>query len=292
MTIRFVALGLVACLSLQAAAEESPAAGKKDARMRSIAYDPNQVVHLSTGIGATLVVTFSADEKVTAVAVTDSKDLSASPRDNFLFMKSRSALPPQPVIVLTEGPSGARRYVFEVETVPMDRLTAEKPNLYFSVQFTYPLDEAAAQERAERKRLEEQRQRDADAVVKRAHTLMEEAERDPLAGATNWHYVGRGDSALLPLEVLDNGYSTAFRFPGNTRIPAIFRLNPDGKEATVNYSQKGDYVIVGSVASGWRLRDGDTVLCIWNRAYDKVGTSPETGTTSPDVQRVTKEAPK
>lgn len=290
--LRLVALGLVACLGLQAAAEESPVAGKKDSRMRSIAYDPNQVVRLSTGVGATLVVTFSTDEKVTAVAVTDSKDLAASPRDNFLFVKSRSALPPQPVIVLTEGPAGARRYVFEVETVPMDRLTADRPNLYYSVQFTYPLDEAAAQERAEKKRLEEQRLRDADAMVKHAHNLMEEGERVPLIDGVNWRYVGRGDASLLPLEVFDNGYSTTFRFPGNTRVPAIFRLDPDGKEATVNYSSKGDYVIVGGVAAGWRLRDGDTVLCIWNRAYDKVGASPETGTTSPNVQRLTKEAPK
>lgn len=290
--LRLLVLGLSACLIMPVAAEESPVAGKKDARMRWIAYDPNQVVHLSTGVGATLVVTFSSDEKVTAVAVTDSKDLVASPRDHFLFMKSHSALPPQPVIVLTDGPNGARRYVFEVEIVAMDRLTADKPNLYYSVQFTYPQDEAAAQEKAARKRLDEQRQLETDSLLKRAHNLLEETEGKPLTGDTNWRYVGQGDSSLLPLEVLDNGYSTAFRFPGNTRIPAIFRLNPDGKEATVNYSLKGDYVIVGSVAPGWRLRDGDTVLCIWNRAYNKVGSSPETGTTSPDVQRVTKESPK
>lgn len=294
MNIRILVFGLLACVSAQAVAEESPIAGRKDPRMRSIAYDPNQVVRLSTGVGATLVVTFSSNEKITAVAVTDSKDLAANPRDNYLFMKSKNPLPPQPVVVLTEGPKGLRRYVFEVETVAMAGLTADKSDLYYSVEFTYPGDAAAARAMASKRRLAEQRERAAqlqdraaEAALNRAH----DAAQDPLIGTPNWHYVGQGDHTLLPLEVFDNGYSTAFRFPGNTRIPGIFRLDPDGKESTANYSVKGDYVIVGAVAAGWRLRDGNTVLCIWNRAYDKIGTSPGTGTTSPDVKRITKDAP-
>jgi type IV secretion system protein VirB9 len=295
MSIRILLFGLLACVGVQAAAEESPIAGQKDPRMRSIAYDPNQVVRLSTGVGATLVVTFSANEKISAVAVTDSKDLAANPRENFLFMKSKNALPPQPVVVLTEGPKGLRRYVFEVETVPMAGLTADKSDLYYSVEFIYPGDAAAARAMADKKRLAERREHAAEQqehAAEDALTRAHDATQNPLIGPPNWHYVGEGDHTLLPLEVLDNGYSTAFRFPGNTRIPGIFRLNPDGKESTANYSVKGGYVIVGTVAAGWRLRDGNTVLCIWNRAYDKIGASPDTGTTSPDVKRTTKESPK
>lgn len=288
MTIRLLMLGLLACLAAPLHAEDNPVAGKKDPRMRSIVYDPTQVVRLSTGVGATLVITFSADERVTAVAVTDSKDLAVNPRDNFLFVKSHTALPPQPVVVLTAGPAGTRRYVFEVETVAMGALTADKSDLYYSVEFTYPSDEAAAHAKAEKKRVAEKQEHAAEKALTRARTSMD----DPLNGTLNYHYVAQGDQSLLPLEVFDNGFSTTFRFPGNTRVPAIFKLNPDGKEATANYSVKGDYLSVGAVAGGWRLRDGDTVLCIWNRAYDKIGNSPETGTTSPDVKRVTKEAPK
>lgn len=287
-----LSLGLMLCVSLPAIAAENPTAGKKDPRMRLIAYDPDQVVRLSTAAGATLVVTFSTQERVTAVAVTDSKDLVANPRDNFLFLKSRNPLPPQPIFVVTAGPEGARRYVFEVETVAMTGLTVDKSDLYYSVQFTYPKDEEAARTKAAKKRLAEQQERDAEAKLTHARDLMDDAGKNPLTGTANWRYVARGDNSLLPLEVFDNGYSTAFRFPGNTRIPGIFKQNPDGKETTANYSVKGDYVIVGSVAPGWCLRDGGTVLCIWNRAYDKVGTPPGTGTTSPDVKRITKESPK
>jgi type IV secretory pathway VirB9-like protein len=34
------------------------------------------------------------------------------------------------------------------------------------------------------------------------------------------------------------------------------------------------------------------VLAVWNRAFDPVGKNPETQTTSPNVQRVVKDAPR
>ena len=144
---RFAAALLCASALASAAwAEEYPIPGRQDARMRYLAYDPNQVVHLSTAVGATLVVGFGPKETVTAVAVTDSKDLKAMPKGNFLFFKSQEALPLQPVIVLTSTEGGEmRRYVFEITTVPAQSLAANAPGIYYSVQFTYPADEAARQ---------------------------------------------------------------------------------------------------------------------------------------------------
>lgn len=281
MKMRMLAFGLLACFAVQATAEERPTAGDKDPRMRTVAYDPGQVVRLATRVGSTLVVSFSTDEKITAVAVAD-KNFILSPRDNFLFLKSQSELPPQPVIVLTDGPKGVRRYVFDIEAVAKPAAGPRKPDIYYSVEFTYPGDESLAA----KGRVEEQQEHLAEAVFASAGN----AKDQPLVGTINWRYVAQGDPTLQPVEILDNGFSTAFRFPGNSRIPGIFRIDPDGKESTANYSVKDDYIIVGSVASGWRIRDGATVLCIWNRAYDKIGASPGTGTVSPDVKRITKDA--
>jgi type IV secretion system protein VirB9 len=291
MKKRSIAMLMAACVSARGLAREIPHAGGEDARMRSVVYDPNQVVRLSTAIGAALVVSFSPEEKITAVAVTDSKDLIANPRDNFLFMKAKLALSPQPVIVLTSGPHGTRRYVFEIACTPMQKLGVDNPDVYYSVEFRYPGDEAAAREVTALRRSMRERQMNAAYSATRAHDLMDNATQDPFTGAKNWHYVAQGNRALLPLEVMDNGYSTAFRFPGNVRIPGIFRLNPDGKEASVNYAVKGDYVVVAAIASSWRLRDGNTVLCIFNRSYDKVGKPTSTGTTSPEVRRITRRSP-
>ena len=281
-------------LSSPAWAEQEPSPGRHDTRMRYVAYNESQVVHLSTAIGATLVVGFDQKETVTAVAVTDSKDLKAMPKGNFLFFKSQGPLPVQPVIVLTTSDTGmTRRYVFEITTVDAKDLTANSPGVYYSVQFIYPDQEAAkrraiAAAQAAKDQVASQA-REAQLQLQLAHSQMEQRARDPFSGNRNWHYIAQGDRSILPLEVFDNGFSTVFRFPGNVRIPSVFVINPDGKEATANYAVKGDLVQVDSVARGWRLRDGQTVLCIWNRAFDPVGQNPETGTTSPNVQRVVKE---
>ena len=277
-------------------AEQDPVPSSADSRMRYLAYDPNQVVHLSTAVGATLVVGFGVKESITAVAVTDSKDLKALPKGNFLFFKSQEALPLQPVIVLTTNDTGAmRRYVFEVATVDTRNLGVNAPGVYYSVQFTYPADELAQQRAAWAARAAQYqaaaRARAAQAALHLTHDQLEQRARDPFSGDRNWHYVAQGERSLLPLQVFDNGYSTVFQFPGNVRIPSIFVVNPDGKEATANYAAKGDLVQVDSVARGWRLRDGQTVLAIWNQAFNPIGLNPGTGTTSPAVQRVVKDAP-
>ncbi|MBY5336957.1 P-type conjugative transfer protein VirB9 [Rhizobium leguminosarum] len=269
-------------------AEDTPAAGKLDPRMRYLAYNPNQVVRMSTAVGATLVVTFGAGETVTAVAVSNSKDLAALPRGNYLFFKASQALSPQPVIVLTASEAGTRRYVFNISTRVMSRLDKEQPDLYYSVQFVYPNDDAAAR----RKEIEKQSIFDGMRAKARSQQRAQDLLDQPAAAANpdanNFHYVAQGDHSLTPLEVFDNGVTTVFRFPGNVRIPSIYMINPDGKEAAANISIKGDYIEVSAVAREWRLRDGHTVLGIFNSAYDPIGRNPGTGTVRADVWRVVK----
>ncbi|MBO9136612.1 P-type conjugative transfer protein VirB9 (plasmid) [Rhizobium sp. B230/85] len=277
-------------LPASAYAEDTPTAGRLDPRMRSLAYSPDQVVRLSTAVGATLVVTFAANETVTAVAVSDSKDLAALPRGNYLFFKASKVLSPQPVIVLTAGEAGSRRYVFSISSRIMARLDKDQADLYYSVQFAYPSDVAAAQRRQAEQKAASDRMKAQERYQQSAQSLLNRPFGTEASQTSNWHYVAQGDHSLLPLEVFDNGFSTVFRFPGNTRIPSIYTVNPDGKEAVANYAVKGDYVEIASVSRGWRLRDGHTVLCIWNTAYDPIGRKSGTGTVRPDVARVFKEA--
>ncbi|RAZ82149.1 type IV secretion system protein VirB9 [Mesorhizobium hawassense] len=267
-------------------AEDTPIAGKLDRRMRYLAYQPDQVVRLSTAVGATLVVAFGAGEVVSAVAVSNSKELAALPRANYLFFKASQVLPPQPVIVLTTSDAGTRRYVFSLSTRAMSKLDQQQADLYYSVQFTYPGDEAAARRREAQRRSAVDETRAKALHDQRVQDLLNRPSATPYE--KNFRYVAKGDSSLAPLEVFDDGYTTAFRFPGNSRIPSLYVINPDGKEAAVNYSVKGDYVEVAAVAREWRLRDGKTVLSIFNRAFDPVGRVPGTGTIRPDVWRVLK----
>lgn len=280
----FMTLAWLLFFAVGVRAEDTPTAGKLDPRMRSLAYDPNQVVRLSTAVGATLVIRFGSSETVTAVAVSNSKDLAALPRGNYLFFKASQILPSQPVIVLTASDAGMRRYVFSISTKAMSRLDQEQPDLYYSVQFSYPDDEAAARRKEAEQKAATRRRRAEVEYQQRTLEVLKRPAADP--ASDNWHYVAQGDRSLLPIEVFDNGFTTVFRFPGNVRIPSIYTINPDGKEATANYSVKRDYLEVPVVSREWRLRDGSTVLCIWNTAYNPVGRKPDTGTVRPDVRRV------
>lgn len=277
----------LSCLTNSAHADQTPISASADSRMRYIAYDAGQVVHLSTTVGSTLVVGFSPDETVTAVAETDTIHLAAVPKGNYLFFKPSTALPLQPVIVLTQRTdSSLRRYVFEIETVADPTTANGADRVFYSVQFTYPTDIAAAAEArwAERERLAKLSAVKAAAAA--ASTLLADENTNPYIGDRNYRYIAQGDTSLTPVTVWDNGYSTLFQFPGNERIPAIFVINPDGKEATASYSVNGGNVEVGQTAREFRLRDGNTVLDVYNLGYSTVGQNPGTGTTSPDVSRI------
>ncbi len=274
-----------------ARADQTPVSGNDDSRMRYIAYDAGQVVHLSTTVGSTLVVDFSPTETVTAVAETDSIHLAAIPKGSYLFFKPSSALPLQPVIVLTQRLDGSvRRYVFEIETVSDPTTANGADGVFYSVQFTYPADVAAvkAAGRAEHWRAYKAAALKAAAAASSsaASTILASENTNPAVGTRNYRYVAQGDASLTPISVFDNGYSTLFQFPGNERIPAMFVINPDGKESTAPYSVNGDNVEVGQTAREFRLRDGNTVLDVYNLGYNSDGQNPGTGTTSPDVNRI------
>jgi type IV secretion system protein VirB9 len=271
-------------------ADQIPVGNRYDTRMRLVAYNAGQVVHLSTIVGATMVVSFGSDEIVVAVAETDTLHLAAVPKGNYLFLKPSAALTLQPIIVLTQLPDGhLRRYVFEIETV-MDPSTADgAAGVYYAVQFTYPAQEAAAAaakaaaEAAQVAKLNAQAE--AKAQAQATNDIMNSERTNPYIGPRNYRYVAQGDRSLAPVEVWDNGYSTVLTFPGNTAIPSVFIINPDGKEATATYSVHRNTVEIDQTTREIRLRYGGTVLNIYNLGYNTVGNNPGTGTVSPDVTR-------
>lgn len=284
-------LGLVSLRGIvPALADQVPASGHFDPRMRYVDYNPGQVVHLSAVVGSTLVIGFADTETVSAVAEADSIHLAAVPKQNYLFLKPSAVLALQPVIVLTQRQDGSlRRYVFEIATLPDNDATALQ-NVFYSVQFTYSIDDAAAAQAklaadaAKTAALNTKALATAEATA--THSILVNQKTNPAAGPRNYKYDAQGAKSLAPAAIWDNGYSTFIQFPGNTRIPSIFVVDPDGKEATATYSVDGDTIQISQTAREFRLRDGSTVLNIFNRAYNQVGGNPDTGTVSPTVKRV------
>ncbi|MBI0539087.1 hypothetical protein D9599_26435 [Roseomonas sp. KE2513] len=224
------------------------------------------------------------------------RNLFTAVRGNFVMLKPLRDLAPQPLFIIgrsTDPATGRevmRAYTFELSTRE-GPLTAEAPDTYYLVRFTYPFEERAAAAAA----AEAQRQANAASAATRRKEREDRRARERLVlagtnaatyGAMNWNYDGQGDRELAPAEVWDDGQSTFLRFPGNRRVPAIFSVLADGREAAVNYSANTSGLItIHQTNSTFRLRDGSLVLCIFNRAHDATGRNPGTGTTSPDVVR-------
>ncbi len=276
---------LLLVLSAPALAVQYPAAGRLDSRIRYVPYESGNVVDVWTAPGAVLVIQFSPDEKVVDVAASDSIYLKAQPSANFLFFKPMAILSAQPIVVLTRTAQGKlRRYDFQFET--RNSKLGVGTNVDYTVVFTYPHEAYEQRLAAEKAAEQKAAQREATARLHEATDVMEPGVADPYVGSRNYRYVARGDGALAPAEVWDNGYSTVFVFPGMQRFPAIFKIDPDGKEATANYSVHGETAIVPGTAPEWLLRDGSTVLAIYDLAYNPIGRTPGTHTISHSVVRV------
>jgi type IV secretion system protein VirB9 len=253
-------------------AEEDPHPGPHDARVRYVAYDPANVVEVvATDLHSTMIQ-FGADETVDVVAIGDQTAWAWSKVRNVLFIKpSVSPARPSNMQVITVRKDGTQRvYQFDLRGQPAD---ATSP--VFGINFSYPADIATAHRKAAQERAAV-----ADADIARQRLLA-----DYYYGDRNWRYVARGSYAIQPAEVSDNGETTAFRFPGNTPMPAIYQITPDGKEEIAAVSVEGDIAVVHGTAAAWRLRLGGEVCDVWNVGYDPVGQNPRTGTTSPDVIR-------
>ena len=180
--------------------------------------------------------------------------------------------------VVTQRPDGTKRsYQFELTSADMD--LKGQPPPFFLVKYQYPADEAAKR-KAEAAAL-------ADAakakVAERALSLSE------TEGSRNAHYTVQGAASFEPHAVYDNGKITTFVFPENMVIPAIYLVQGDSTESLVAKTVTGGEVRVHAIAAKFVLRQGDEVLCLFNESYVPEGLATGTMTTSPAVERVTRD---
>ena len=263
-----------------ALAVQDPYAGRYDPRVRTVVYNPMNVVRIVGGTLASTEVMFSPQEQITQVAIGDSDAWLASPAGNLLFLKPTESRAPTNAQVVTKRPDGSfRSYQFELvaRSATVDQPAA---GAQFAIVFSYPEDsrQAAAADRRKQELAADEQSAQARLAV------------DFFYGPRNWRYTAQGSTAIQPFEVSDNGRLTAFRFPGNMPLPTIYALQPDGQESIVPYSMHDDLAVVSTTSREFRLRMGSDVLRVFNLAYNPVGVNPETGTTSTDVVRSVKGA--
>ncbi|OHB26245.1 MAG: conjugal transfer protein [Phenylobacterium sp. RIFCSPHIGHO2_01_FULL_69_31] len=269
---------IAACLGASAAgAVETPRPGSADPRIKTIDYDPQQVVRIVGVFRTATQIRFAAEESILHVALGDTSAWEVAAETNILFAKPTVGRSPTNLIVTTRTANGeTRHYTFEL-TTRSGPTARNAPDTFFVVQFRYPQAERAKVQAA----------LSAEAQVLEQRVLQLKLERAVLAGPRNLAYALQGSAAIAPSEVTDNGRFTVLRFPGAQPVPAVYVVAADGSEALVPFDVRGEFLVVHQTAAQLRLRKGREVLCIFNLAFQPAGRSTGTATAAPDVDRTT-----
>lgn len=259
-------------------AEITPPQGTHDPRVRTVDYNPRDVVKVSAFYGVSTHIQFADDEKITYVAVGDDQAWTVRERGNHLFVKPKATNANTNVTVVT----AKRTYQFALVVQPRkptDASAWSDPGLIFSLNFRYPDDE----------RVRSEQQARAAAVAARQTGI-----KDKLIAASqaneNQDYWVMGSDLVSPTAARDDGRFIYLTFKGNRDMPVVYALNEAGEEALINTNViDGNTIVVQRMVPRLMLRKGANVAMVQNKSFDINGGRDNTsGTVSPDVVRVLK----
>lgn len=248
-------------------ATEIPTPSPQDARIKTVVYEPSNVVRVDGMVGIVTHILLQPGEQYVDHAFGDSAAWWFAVSGNNVFLKPRDQHADTNLVLITNQ----RIYNFELRYAERTR-TADR---VYDLRFIYP-----GADQAQQVKVAEQAQVQRDFDVPRP---------------VNWNYTMTGSRPIAPIHAWDNWQFTYFEFPGATDMPEIYVVNPDGTESIVNHNIEGNasnIVVVHKVAKQWVLRLGSEALSIFNESYDPVGVSNRTRTSSPDVIRTVRRSEK
>ena len=230
---------LALALLSPAHALEAPKPGKRDARLTSITFRPDDVTRIDATYGISTMIVFDEDESFVDIGLGDTESWVVVPneRKNILFIKPIA----RDVVTNLNVVTTKRIYFLELHDFAPD---AGKK--VYGVRFIYPEKDLNASLRAE-------------AEARAAHPNMSGIDK----ANVNIDYSFSGSLSLKPSMIFDDGKKTYFKFTRAT-TPAIFAVNSNFTETLRNFRKEGEYIVVDGIATQFTLRDGDQWTCIFN----------------------------
>ncbi len=265
---KFVAWAVVLAglLSLPLRAEILPMpVAEGDSRIRSAAYNENEVYRLFGYVGYDIRLEFAEGETFQSVDGGDLDALTYSADGNVFRFKPRARTVDTNLAVTTNK----RHYYIQYSAEASRPEEGSTPVIYV-VRFVYP---------PEPKR---------DSGPSAAERIEQALQRAPAGRPRNDDYGYCGSRSIKPIGAFDDGAQTHLQFGARAELPAIFVRHDDGSEGLVNFTVEGDDVVIHRIARQFVLRRGRLTGCIVNRSFTGSGTRLESGTVSEDVERSTK----
>ncbi|HEV2593832.1 MAG TPA: TrbG/VirB9 family P-type conjugative transfer protein [Sphingomicrobium sp.] len=220
----------------------SAAFAASDGRIRTLAYNPDQIVRILGKPGIQSTIEFAPDERIENVAVGDSSAWQITPnrRASLLFVKPLVARSRTNMTVVTDR----RTYMFDL--LAEGKSTAA----VYALKFSYPHE----------KQIEE--------PVKVAQPVVAAAaEQSSVATMTadklHFDWKTKGAGKLLPTRVFDDGSSLYLLWGKDTPLPAILTESEDRKEGPVNYRMSGEYIVINPIPANLVLRYGNKYALLW-----------------------------
>jgi type IV secretion system protein VirB9 len=258
--LRICAFGLAVTVWQAAWAETVPAKGALDARIRTAAYDSDEVYRLHGFVGYQIDLEFEPGETFVGLGSGDLEGLAFVGQENHLFLKPKAAKVATNLTVLTSR----RHYQFDYSA------SSQRPgedDLVYALRFTYAPSTAKFA---------------ADAAAKRLDSQLEGASNNRIRNIDYWYC---GERTLRPAAASDDGVHTRLTFAANSDLPAIFVRNEDDSESLLNFSVDAGDVVIHRVAQRFILRRGKLTGCVINRGFAGGGKRLESGTVAPEVER-------
>jgi len=275
-------LSAACCLIAQtAAAEILPSPGSTDPRVRIVDYNPKQVYTIKTFYGVATHIQFSPEETIKDVALGDEQAWQAANRGSNFFIKPAAEFGDTNLIIVTTK----RIYHFSLKVAPLgkdNRDAWKDESLIYSLSFRYPQEERARREAQEAAR---KAQEERAAVQKELDTSRARAGH-------NLNYWVAGSEEISPTGAYDDGMFMYLTFNANRDFPAVYEEDAGGNESLVNVNTISTNTIeVRRMVPALILRRGDQVARLVNKSFNRqTGKDPVTGTVSPQVERIIKEA--
>jgi type IV secretion system protein VirB9 len=247
----------VLCASV-AVAEQVPAPGAADARVRVAHFTDGEVYRLVGRVGFQIELELEPGEVYRGHGGGDLDGIVIAAHDAHVMVKPRAEGVETNLVVFTDRRTYRFHYVVERQAVPL-----VPQELIYAVRFQYP--EVAV----------------AESATRRIAARLDQARAQSL----NKDYWYCGAPSLQPVAMFDDGVRTHLRFAERAEWPTLFVLNDDKSESLVNFTAEGNDMIVHRTARRFVVRRGALVGCIVNKGYAGSGERLESGTLVPDVVR-------
>ncbi|MEL6542176.1 MAG: TrbG/VirB9 family P-type conjugative transfer protein [Pseudomonadota bacterium] len=235
----------------QESAPDTAEAKPSDPRIQTRVYDAATVYTIRGKVKVQTTVKFAEDEAIQNVAIGDSGAWQVQPNkgQSLLFVKPLAPSAKTNLTVVTSK----RTYLF-------DLVASSKNAPLYVLQFRHPELEKA-KEAARLAALEKAQEEKANAVELAA-------ANDPYAVADpatlNFAWAGAGTNELLPARAYDNGEALFLTWPEGTAVPAILMTNENGDEGPLNFTVRGDTVVIAAAPNQIILRSGKETATLTN----------------------------